>query len=327
MSNVTYRKNEDLKVIKEGWRGNRVEKGRFINLEAHVKHGVGSVLKWRLSRNPQWKEKKEERWDPEIVPLESIDSIYRNALVWLGHNSFYMYLGGKRIMFDPVFGNIPFVKRRSKMPANPDIFQNIDYLLLSHDHYDHMDKKSVKKVCQNSPELTVICGLGVGELIKQWSPKTRVIECGWYQQVEEQGLKITFMPCQHWGKRSASDGGTRLWGAFMVQDSDLSIYYSGDTGYGKHFTEIKHLFGEPHYAMLGIGAYKPRWFMQPNHISPYEALDASAEMGAQMTIPMHYGTFDLSDEPFSDPPTVFAKEAEERDIRINIPKLGEVVYL
>ena len=79
MSNVTYRKNEDLKVIKEGWRGNRVEKGRFINLEAHVKHGVGSVLKWRLSRNPQWKEKKEERWDPEIVPLESIDSIYRNA--------------------------------------------------------------------------------------------------------------------------------------------------------------------------------------------------------------------------------------------------------
>lgn len=113
----------------------------------------------------------------------------------------------------------------------------------------------------------------------------------------------------------------------MLQTERLSVYYGGDTGYAAHFTEIKELFGIPDYALLGIGAYKPRWFMQPNHISPYDSLTAAEEMGARITIPMHYGTFDLSDEPLSDPPTVFAEEAGKRNIRVKIPALGEVVRL
>ena len=154
-----------------------------------------------------------------------------------------------------------------------------------------------------------------------------MLEAGWYQQIEDGHLKITFLPAQHWSKRSVRDGGQRLWGAFMLQGDGISIYYSGDTGYSNHFAEIPELFSSPDYALVGIGAYKPRWFMRPNHISPHEALTASQEMHAGLTIPMHYGTFDLSDEPLHDPPQVFAAEARKRNIKVAIPTLGDIVKL
>ena len=327
MNIASYRKNENLTTIKEAWPGNRVVKGCFTNQNASAKHGVGSILKWRLSPNPQRKEKKREKWNPEICFLHTLEDISGNALVWLGHNSFFMQLAGKKILFDPVFFHIPFVKRRSKLPVDPRIFSGIDYLLISHDHYDHMDKNSIRQICEQNPQITVFCGLGVGKLLNKWLPDIKTVEAGWYQQIRDGDLKLTFMPCQHWGKRSASDGGKRLWGAFMIEGDGLSIYYSGDTGYNDHFREIVPLFGKVDYALVGIGAYKPRWFMQPNHISPQEALDASCDMKAGLTIPMHYGTFDLSDEPLSDPPAVFRKEAAERGINIRVPQLGEIVVL
>lgn len=324
---ISFRKNEGLLTVKPYWRGNPVVRGRFVNRQHRAATGIGNVLKWRLSLNPQRKEKRREKWNPRMNYLHSLENIKGDSLVWLGHNSFFMQFGGKRFMFDPVFGNIPFVRRRSKLPVDPSVFKNIDYLLISHDHFDHMDKKSITLLYRNNPEMKLFCGLGTGSLVKSWFPEMEVIEAGWYQQIEDNGLKITFLPSQHWSKRSVHDGGQRLWGAFMLQANGLSVYYSGDTGYSRHFTEIPELFGAPDYALLGIGAYKPRWFMQPNHISPYDSLTASAEMNARVTIPMHYGTFDLSDEPLSDPPKVFAEEARKRNIPVAIPALGEIVPL
>lgn len=324
---ISFRRNEGLITVKPYWKGNPVVKGRFINRQHHSSHGVGNILKWRFSPNPQREEKRREKWHPDIHYLHSLEDVQGDALVWLGHNSFFMQFGGKRLMFDPVFGSIPFVRRRSKLPVNPDIFTNIDYLLLSHDHFDHLDKRSIARLYQNNPRLKAFCGLGMGELLRGWFPDMPVIEAGWYQQIGDGELRITFLPAQHWSKRSVSDGGQRLWGAFMLQAHGLSVYYSGDTGYSRHFTEIPELFGSPDYALLGIGAYKPRWFMQPNHISPYDSLKASSEMKAGLTIPMHYGTFDLSDEPLSDPPKVFAAEARKRNIPVAIPALGEIVRL
>lgn len=325
---ISFRKNEGLITVKPHWKGNPVVKGRFVNRQHHVKHGVGNIMKWRFSPNPQRKEKRNENWEPQIFPLHSLHNVIGDALVWLGHNSFFMQLAGKRIMFDPVFGNIPFVRRKSKFPADPDIFTGIDYLLISHDHFDHMDRPSISRLYTNNPQMKVFCGLGMGELIRGWFPNIQVIEAGWYQQMEDGKLRITFLPAQHWSKRSIADGGQRLWGAFMLQEEGgISVYYGGDTGFSSHFEEIIELFGSPDYALLGIGAYKPRWFMQPNHISPYDSLTAAAQMKAGMTIPMHYGTFDLSDEPLSDPPTVFAEEARKRHIPVMIPGLGEIVKL
>lgn len=106
------------------------------------------------------------------------------------------------------------MKRQSEFPANPDIFTEIDYLLISHDHFDHLDKQSITRLLNNNPQMKLFCGLGTGELIKSWFPEMRVIEAGWYQQLEDEGLKITFLPAQHWSKRSVRDGGQRLWGSF-----------------------------------------------------------------------------------------------------------------
>lgn len=324
---LSFLQNNELTTIKKNWQGNRIIDGCFVNQQFRKRPGFGNVLKWRFSPNPQRKEKRREKWNPEVCHLTQLPERNQDALVWLGHNSFFVQIAGKRVMFDPVFGNIPFVKRQSRFPANPEIFLGIDYLLLSHDHFDHMDKRSIVTLYRNNPGIKVFCGLKTGELLQKWCPGICVIEAGWYQQLEEQGIEITFLPAQHWGKRSVKDGGLRLWGAFMLRSKTLSLYYSGDTGYADHFSEVKKLFGAPDYALIGIGAYKPRWFMQPNHISPYEALAASRDMNAGLTIPMHYGTFDLSDEPLSDPPKVFAEEADRQNINITIPALGELISL
>lgn len=320
-------RNNKLPFIRNGWIGNRVHKGHFVNKDLAMNHGVKNFLEWRFTPNPQFKEKFFENWSPEVYNIDSLDEIANDTLVWLGHSSFYIVIDGKRIMFDPIFGSIPFVKRKSKLPAKPSIFKDIDYIMISHDHFDHLDKKSIKEVCENSPNVIVLCGIGVDELILHWLPKTNVIPMAWYQQFKDGSMKFTFMPAKHWGKRSVQDGGKRLWGAFVVESYSKTIYYSGDTGYGTHFHEIPQLIGRIDYAIMGIGAYKPRWMMEKNHIGPDEAIQATIDMGAEVVIPMHYGTFDLSDEPMGDPPKVFRSEAQRRGVKFKIPIIGEQVRL
>ena len=288
---------------------------------------MGSILKWRFSPNPQRKEKKTIKWNPAVHFLQSLDGAVGNCLIWLGHNSFFIQLSGKRFMVDPVFGSIPFVKRRSLCPANPSIFKHIDYLLISHDHFDHLDKPSLSRLVAQNPEMKLFCGIGTGALIKGWFPSLQVIEAAWYQQQVDGDVCLTFLPAQHWSKRGVADGGERLWGAFMIQAGGITLYDSGDTGYAAHFRELPELFPHIDYCLIGIGAYKPRWFMKPNHISPYDALTASRDMGAKLTIPMHYGTFDLSDEPLFDPPHVFKAEAKLRNMPVLVPELGQIVKL
>ena len=126
---ITFRKNERLHTVNPRWRGNPTVGGKFFNRQHRWRPGMGSVLKWRLSPNPQRKEKRTIKWEPKVNFLRSLDAVVGNSLIWLGHNSFFLQLGGKRFMIDPVYGSIPFVKRRSQFPANVSIFKNIDYLL------------------------------------------------------------------------------------------------------------------------------------------------------------------------------------------------------
>ena len=189
---ICFRRNERLATVNPHWRGNPVVRGKFVNRQHRFRPGMGSVLKWRLSPNPQRKEKKSVKWSPKLNYLRSLDGVVGNSLIWLGHNSFFLQLGRKRIMFDPVFGDIPFVKRQSDFPANPDIFTDIDYLLISHDHFDHLDKQSVARLVKNNPGMKLFCGLGTGELIKGWLPELEVTEAGWYPHIEDDGLKIRF---------------------------------------------------------------------------------------------------------------------------------------
>lgn len=319
------KRNELLDAVRANWAGNRQLDGKFVNLHRKPP-AIKSIAKWDVSFT---KERSTinfgKGWQPKTVAFSGVHNMADNSFVWLGHNSFIFKIGGVVMMLDPVFGDIPFVKRKSSMPIEGDKITEVDLLLISHDHYDHADKKSVKTLSQNNNHLQIVAGLGVGELVHTWAPFVKVVEMGWYQIFEYNGVKIVFLPCQHYGKRSVSDSAKRLWGAFLIEGNGVRIYYSGDTSYAAHFKEVQELFGQIDYAFMGIGAYKPRWFLERNHMSPIEAVKGAVDMGAKCVIPMHYGTFKLSREPIFDPPLVFRGEALLEGIDFKIPNIGQIV--
>ncbi len=319
------RDKKEIKNIRYNWAGNRTIGGRYVNIRRKA-GAVRHISQWEI---PTSKVRSivnmGSDWEMEVSQFEHTALLPHNSFVWLGHSSFIFDLGGVRLILDPVFGDIPFVKRKSRMPIHESKIDGIDLILLSHDHFDHCDKSSIKTLVENNPTIEVVAGLGIDNLIKRWCSKTAVHTLGWYQQIEHKGVTITFLPAQHWSKRGLTDGATRLWGAFMIEFENKKIYYSGDTAFSTHFEEIKTLFGEVDYAFMGIGAYTPRWFLNRNHISPYEAVKASKIMGAKRTVPMHYATFKLSREPLFDPPQIFWGEAHRHGLNVVMPCIGEVV--
>ena len=302
----SHRTNPALKTVHapKGWLGSPVDKrARFLNLEYPFIQSLAKVIRWQLQTNPYKKEKKAENWRPPIMEDPSWIRGKDDIIVWLGHASFYVRINGVRIMIDPVFGDILTVKRKTSMPVDPRLFTDIDYVLLSHDHRDHMDKQSLKLLAKQNPDVAYKAGLGSEQLIYDFTSSQRIETAGWYQQFSN-GLKpvnITFVPSRHWARRGIFDTNKRLWGGFVIESNGKRILFSGDSGYDSHFRQLGELFGAFNYAIIGIGAYQPSWFMSPMHMSPGEASKAFQELNAKCFIPMHYGTFDLSDEPLGLP--------------------------
>ena len=168
-------------------------------------------------------------------------------------------------------------------------------------------------------------------LIKGLTNYNNIQTAGWYQQfaIDEPGISITFVPARHWSRRSLADTNKRLWGGFVLEINDTRIFFSGDSGYDTHYKQIGAIFGGFNYAIMGIGAYEPKWFMHPMHQSPEEALKAFDDLQSQRFIPMHYGTFDLSDEPLQQPLTDLKKAAAAMNVqeKLLILKIGEPLVL
>ncbi|HCZ37686.1 MAG TPA: Zn-dependent hydrolase [Cytophagales bacterium] len=250
-------------------------------------------------------------------------------IAWLGHASFFIQLSGIRILIDPVFGNLPVGRRFSELPVDAEKLLNIDYILVSHAHYDHCSKKSLQLLATNNPQAKILCGLKLDELIHKWV-NNPIETAGWYQQFNcKDDLNITFLPSRHWANRSMFDVNTTLWGGFMIQVGNACIYYGGDSGYGSHFTDIGKLFPNIDVALIGAGAYSPTWFMSPHHQDPHHALKAFHDVGAQTFIPFHYGTFDSADEPMGEPEQILNRLNEEGAVKkqLKILKLGESMPL
>lgn len=324
-------KNENLETIKKGWKGNSVDgKDNFLNLEHPFMPNLGDVLKWKLSENPQKKEKEHDQFKVPVLTKTDFINSGQDCIVWLGHATFFIRTNGINILTDPVFFDIPFVKRLSSWPIDSSIFKNINYILLSHDHRDHCQKRSLKILSENNPEVKILTGLRMESLLKPWLNGNQIQEAGWYQKYNNtNNLEIFFLPTRHWSKRGAFDNNSRLWGAFLIKAGDKKIYFGGDSGYGNHFAEVKDLFSVPDVCILGIGAYKPKWFMNPNHISPDDAVKAFNEMDGKVMIPMHYGTFDLSDEPPGEPLKVLEELSEKGEIKgeLRVLVIGEEYLL
>jgi L-ascorbate metabolism protein UlaG (beta-lactamase superfamily) len=298
-------KNEDLSIFKPGYAGNRVDdRGRFVDEYDPYLPSLWQVLKWKLGGNPLKKAKKNDPWRVDVRDPHEFLSSTRDGIMWLGHSSFYIRLGGVALITDPVLGNPRFLTRLVPVPSQLDDIKHLDHILISHDHRDHMDEASLKAITAKFPSATLLAGLGSEDLLDKWkTPTNRLEQAGWFQQYElsDPNVKIYFLPTRHWARRGLLDTNRRLWGSYIIQIRDTTIFFGGDAAYSPYYAEIGELFPRIDYFIVGIGAYEPRWFMKPIHGNPADAVQALIDARAQTLIPMHYGTFDLSDEPAGQP--------------------------
>jgi L-ascorbate metabolism protein UlaG (beta-lactamase superfamily) len=298
-------KNESLPIVKPGFDGNKVDgRGRFVDEHDPYLPSLWQVLKWKLGDHPLKKAKRNDKWRVEVRdPRDFLDTT-NDGIMWLGHASFYIRVRGVGFLTDPVFGDPTFLTRFVPVPSQLDAIPQVDHVLISHDHRDHMDETSIKAITKKFPNATLHAGLKSEDLLRKWRrPTNAVMTAGWFQefQVEDRDVRIYFLPAQHWARRGLLDTNRRLWGSYIIQVHDTTIFFGGDSAYSKYYCEIGELFPRVDYFITGIGAYEPRWFMKPIHKSPDEAVQAFVDMNAGVLIPMHYGTFDLSDEPPGQP--------------------------
>lgn len=315
------------------WKGTPVDKqGNFVNHEFPFNADWRDLLKWQLESNPHRTEKKKNAWQLPVRYEHEWLHHKADCIVWLGHSTFFMRLNGITMLTDPVFGNASLVvRRKAPFPLNPALFQNIDLVLLSHDHRDHCDTASLQLLAKQNPNARYFCGLGMQALVKSATGSNQIQTAGWYQQFNTGNLPLQcyFVPARHWAKRDLFDTNKRLWGAFVLQTNTTTIYFSGDTGYGNHFADLSRIFPQIDYCIIGVGAYKPEWLMYSNHISPANALKAFRDLKAQHFIPMHYGTFDLSDEPLHEPFFYLQEQSTNPDFKeaLHLPAAGEAIWV
>ncbi|MGL4597724.1 MAG: MBL fold metallo-hydrolase [Bacteroidia bacterium] len=293
--------NPNLPVIRNDWKGNRLVNNRFMNEDDSMPIPFTTALRWMVTGNPQREEKKHDTFRLPVKKDSKIFAKKSDAFNWLGHASFLFRLDGKLILTDPCLAKLPGVKRHVEVPFAFDELTKLDYILFSHTHRDHFDEGSVKKILEKNPDVHFLVPLRMSPLLKKLGAKN-ITEAGWYQQYPMDGnLKITFLPAKHWNRRFLHDTNRELWGAFQIETDKQSIYFAGDTAYAEHFAETKKLFPHIRHAFMPVGAYKPQWMMQSAHANPDEAVQGFSALGATHFIPMHFGTFDLSDEPIGEP--------------------------
>lgn len=296
--------NKNLAFTKPDWYGNPLnKKGLYTNLFGDDIKSAVDVFRWISGPKPFSFLKKNQASSLQWQQIANIKDKSENAIIPVGHACFIIDLNGIRLMIDPVTAPNRFLKRYTKVPFQADDLDNVDYLLLSHNHRDHIDKKSVLQICKINPQAIILKGLEIGRQLKRWGVKNEIQEAGWYQQFNtNENIAIDYLPSQHWSKRWLRDTNINLWGSFMIQDkkSNKTIYFAGDSGYAPHFLEIGNNYTID-IALIGVGAYEPQWFMKTVHTGPDDAVKAFKDLKSKKWIPMHYGTFDLSDEPIFYP--------------------------
>lgn len=332
MKVTNFTTNNKLKTIVDSskWKGNPLdEKGLFMNHEFPFYPKFSELWKWQRETNPLKEFKKKDTFQLALLQNDTSFLHTKNdVIVWLGHATFFIRVNGISMITDPVFGSPgTFLKRKVAMPFDPAIIKGLDYILLSHDHRDHLDEKSIQLIHKNNPTAIILTGLKMEEWLNKMLNKPKYQAAGWYQQynTDNTAIKIYFMPARHWSRRGLSDTNKHLWGSFVIEANEKRIFFSGDTGYGSHLKEIGEIFGKIEVCIIGVGAFKPEWFMGANHISPTDAIKAVNEMGAQTLIPMHFGTFDLSDEPIGMPQQILETEKKNGNLKakLNVLTVGK----
>ena len=289
----------------------------------------GDMLKWIRSDIEPVITKIELSSEWQNIDLSKDD----NYAIWIGHSTFLIKKNGVTILTDPIFSNRASPLRnigpkRLIPPAIPlDELPSIDIVTVSHNHYDHLDIRSLKKLSKNNPKAIFLVPAGDEKLLKRKKIKN-VYDFDWWKSIEHKGFEITFTPVQHWSKRSLFDRNKSLWGGWFFKHKDYSLYHAGDTGYSKDFIDTKIKLGSPKYAFIPIGAYDPEWFMAESHVNPEDAVQIMLDLEAEKSFGMHWATFVLTDEDTIEPKIRLEKAMmEHKNLEFTSVVPGSVIKL
>jgi N-acyl-phosphatidylethanolamine-hydrolysing phospholipase D len=303
--------------------------GCFINPFGHIQHGrLLDVLKWKLwSRN-----RFRDQYHREVVAPVSFDwQPVKNheglSVTFINHASVLIKDQESCILVDPVFyGLFFFIKDFSPLTLNTDDMPKPDLVLITHDHFDHLDIPTLKSLADDTHLLTP---LGYDKIIDVLNPRP-MTRLDWLDDFSHGRTRITLLPCNHWTMRNPLVGPNRsLWGSYLIQGAGgQTIYLSGDTAYFEGFRELGNMY-DIDLAIINVGAYEPRWFMKSRHINPAEAVQAFRELGARRLLVVHWGTFRLGDEPVYLPPIQVREEMGKAGLAGRLVDLthGQTVYM
>ena len=309
--------------------------GRFQNnyVEFEPK-GLGALVRWKIDASreglPKPPQQPTPRVDPDLAFVRSNAAAGETmvpAVTWIGHASTLVQLGGISLLTDPIFSDraSPLSFAGPARHVAPGIalaeLPHIDAVVISHNHYDHLDEASVRALAAQaggSPLFVVPLG------VKAWFVALgieRVVELDWWHSARVGAVEIVFTPSQHWSGRGLGDRMATLWGSYAIFAPDFQVWFGGDTAYSPDFADIHRRFAARQngrgfdLALIPIGAYEPRWFMRAQHVHPNEAVQIHRDLAAERSIGIHWGTFELTDESLDEPPQALARAAREAGLR------------
>lgn len=262
---------------------------------------------------------------PTYLDNPTIDTL---NITWFGHSTILMQMHGMNILIDPVFSSVAspvsFVGsyRFSDVPIEIEELPNIDIVVISHDHYDHLDYNTIKALDDKVDKYIV--PLGIENHLERWKvKKEKIINLAWWEETNINGLTIGCTPARHYSGRKIIDNYNTLWASWVFVDEYHKVFESGDTGFSNHFEEIYNKYGKFDLAMLDSGQYDVKW--REIHMTPEEAVKAGQILNSKVIMPIHWGTFKLANHAWDDPPERFTKESEKENISFITPKIGETI--
>jgi L-ascorbate metabolism protein UlaG (beta-lactamase superfamily) len=273
-------------------------------------------------------------------PVKDLPSVKTNlktlvaekpTLVWFGHSSFLININGKKILSDPVFSDRPSPVQYAGSKSYPGTriygfndFPELDVVVISHDHYDHLDYNTILALKDQTKLFCV--PIGVGEHLQHWGvPVEKIKEFDWWEgDTVAEGVELTCTPARHFSGRGFKRNGT-LWASYVLKSGGYTIFIGGDSGYDDYFKEVGNKFGPFDLAMLECGQYDPQW---PDiHMMPEQMVQASIDLKAKVTLPVHWGKFTLALHPWKDPIKRATTHAEKLNVKLTTPLIGEPIYL
>ncbi len=276
----------------------------FFNPGVQTNKSFFQFLKWQMTSQKQvWPEWVDDNATPQLADKVEVG---QTVITLINHSTYLIQLPGLNVLTDPIFSerSSPVSWAGPKRHRSPGLaFENlppVHVVYISHNHYDHMDLPSIRRLVQTHDPV-IVTPLGNKKILEKAGAR-KVVELDWWQSTTLPGGAILHMAqVQHWSARTLFDTNESLWGGFVLQANRLQIYFGGDSGYGPHYQETFKRFGAMDVSLLPIGAYEPRWFMKEQHLNPDDAVKAHLDLRSRLSLGIHYGTFQLADEGISTP--------------------------